>query len=44
MGELRYSVLMKTNPEAAEEMFNELEKEAKERYNRYKLLSENIIF
>ena len=44
MGEVRYSSLAKTNPKEAEEMFVEVEKEAKDRYNRYKTLSENIIF
>ena len=44
MGEVRYSSLAKTNEALADEMFKEVEEEAKERYKRYKSLSENIIF
>ena len=44
MGEVRYSSLLKTNETLAEELFKSAEEEAKERYKRYKTLSENIIF
>ena len=39
-GEVRYSQLMNVFPDIAEEMFDTAEKHAKERYKRYKSLSE----
>ncbi len=41
MGEVRYSSLTKTFPEIAEKLFKEAEEEAKEKYNRYKRMSED---
>jgi pyruvate-ferredoxin/flavodoxin oxidoreductase len=43
MGEVRYSSLAKAFPELAEELFQKTEENAKERYQRYKRLSENSI-
>ncbi|GAA0086670.1 pyruvate:ferredoxin (flavodoxin) oxidoreductase [Clostridium sp. CTA-7] len=43
MGEVRYSSLAKAFPELAEELFQKTEEDAKERYQRYKSLSENSI-
>ncbi|WP_411169606.1 pyruvate:ferredoxin (flavodoxin) oxidoreductase [Clostridium sp. MB05] len=43
MGEVRYSSLAKAFPELAEELFQKTEENAKERYQRYKSLSENSI-
>ncbi len=43
MGEVRYSSLAKAFPETAEELFEKTEENAKERYERYKSLAENII-
>lgn len=43
-GEVRYSQLKNVFPEIAEEMFDLSEKNAKERYERYKKLSENNYF
>ena len=40
MGEVRYAALAKTFPEHAEELFNKLEKDAKERYEGYKKLAD----
>lgn len=40
MGEVRYTSLMKTFPEIAEELFNKAEQDAKERYEKYKKLAE----
>jgi pyruvate-ferredoxin/flavodoxin oxidoreductase len=40
MGEVRYSSLTKSFPEIAEELFNKAEKEAKEKYENYKKMSE----
>jgi pyruvate-ferredoxin/flavodoxin oxidoreductase len=40
MGEVRYSSLTKTFPEMAEELFTKAEKEAKEKYQNYKKMSE----
>jgi len=40
MGEVRYSSLTKTFPEAADELFTKAEKEAKEKYESYKKMSE----
>ncbi|ABR50727.1 pyruvate flavodoxin/ferredoxin oxidoreductase domain protein [Alkaliphilus metalliredigens QYMF] len=40
LGEVRYSSLSKTFPETAEMLFEKSEKEAKERYETYKRLSE----
>ena len=40
MGEVRYSSLTKTFPEVAEELFTRAEKEAKEKYQNYKKMSE----
>src|SRR5450830_129162 len=40
MGEVRYSSLTKTFPEMAEELFTKAEKEAKEKYENYKKMSE----
>ena len=40
MGEVRYSSLTKTFPEAAEELFAKAEKDAKEKYENYKKMSE----
>lgn len=40
MGELRYSSLTMTFPEIAEELFTKAEKEAREKYENYKKLSE----
>ncbi|MEG2457135.1 MAG: pyruvate-flavodoxin oxidoreductase, partial [Clostridia bacterium] len=39
-GEIRYSSLKKQNPEAAEKLFAQNEKEAKERATYYKMLSD----
>ena len=39
-GEVRYSSLLRTFPETAEELFNECEKNAKERYETYRKLAE----
>jgi pyruvate-ferredoxin/flavodoxin oxidoreductase len=39
-GEIRYSSLMNIFPEIAEEMFDQAEKHAKERYETYKRLAE----
>ncbi|MGG7143972.1 pyruvate:ferredoxin (flavodoxin) oxidoreductase [Clostridium nigeriense] len=43
MGEVRYASLAKAFPEIAEELFEKTEENAKERYERYKSLSQNII-
>ena len=43
MGEVRYASLAKAFPEIAEELFEKTEQNAKERYERYKSLSENTI-
>ena len=43
MGEVRYASLAKAFPEMAEELFQKTEEYAKERYERYKSLSENKI-
>ena len=43
MGEIRYSSLAKAFPEEAEDLFSKTEKEAKERYETYKALSEKTI-
>ena len=40
LGEVRYSSLAKAMPEEAEKLFEKTEKEAKERYNKYKKLEE----
>lgn len=40
LGEVRYSSLTKTMPEEAERLFRKTEKEAKERYNKYKKLED----
>jgi pyruvate-ferredoxin/flavodoxin oxidoreductase len=40
MGEVRYTALLKSNPEEASILFKEAEKNAKWRYNTYKRLSE----
>ncbi len=40
MGEVRYTALLKSNPEEASILFTEAEKNAKWRYNTYKRLSE----
>ncbi|MHB1347490.1 MAG: pyruvate:ferredoxin (flavodoxin) oxidoreductase, partial [Candidatus Humimicrobiaceae bacterium] len=40
MGEVRYSSLTKTFPEVADELFTKAEKEAKEKYENYKKMSE----
>ena len=40
-GEIRFSSLMKVFPEVAEKLFDESEKNAKERYEVYKRLSES---
>ena len=40
MGEVRYSSLTKTFPETADELFTKAEKEAKEKYESYKKMSE----
>ncbi len=39
-GEVRYTSLLKTFPEMAEELFEKAEKDAKERYEKYKKLAE----
>ena len=39
-GEVRYTSLVQTFPEVAEELFAKAEKEAKERYEKYKKLAE----
>jgi len=39
MGEVRYSSLTRTFPEAAEDLFEQAEKDAKERYEAYKRLA-----
>ena len=43
MGEVRYSSLAKAFPEIADELFEKTEEDAKERYERYKSLSEKTI-
>lgn len=43
LSELRFSSLMRSNPEAAKELFDEAERVAKWRYDRYVKLSQ-IIF
>ncbi|VYU46409.1 pyruvate:ferredoxin (flavodoxin) oxidoreductase [Clostridium tertium] len=43
MGEVRYSSLAKAFPEIADELFAKTEEDAKERYDRYKSLSQNSI-
>ena len=43
MGEVRYASLAKAFPEMAEELFEKTEQNAKERYERYKSLSQNTI-
>ena len=43
MGEIRYSSLAKAFPEIADELFAKTEEDAKERYDRYKSLSQNSI-
>ena len=40
MGEVRYSSLVRTFPETADELFNECERDAKERYENYRKLAE----
>ena len=40
MSEVRYTSLMKSNPEAAEELFQKAERDAKRRYQVYKQLAE----
>lgn len=42
-GEIRYSSLMTVFPDIAEDMFNQAEQHAKERYEKYRRLSENTI-
>ena len=42
MGEVRYSSLKKTFPEIAEKLFKEAAEEAKEKYNTYKKMADNI--
>jgi len=44
MGEVRYSALTRMFPDKAEALFEQAEKEARERYEIYKKLSENCIF
>ena len=39
--QVRYSSLKRTFPEIAEELYDKAESEAKERYAKYKLMSEN---
>ncbi|MDW8802351.1 pyruvate:ferredoxin (flavodoxin) oxidoreductase [Clostridium sp. A1-XYC3] len=41
LGEVRYSSLQRTFPEAAEELFEVAEKSAKEKYEKYKKLADN---
>lgn len=41
MGEVRYSSLLKTFPDLAEELFNQAEVDAKERYETYKKLAQD---
>ncbi|HIW39456.1 MAG TPA: pyruvate:ferredoxin (flavodoxin) oxidoreductase [Candidatus Eubacterium pullicola] len=41
MGQVRYNSLVKEFPDAAEALFEKLEAEAKERYEKYKKLAEN---
>ncbi len=41
MGEVRYASLTKTFPEIAEELFTRAEKEAGEKYNKYKAMAES---
>lgn len=41
MGEVRYASLTKTFPEIAEELFSRAEKEAREKYNKYKKMAES---
>ncbi|MGG7059396.1 pyruvate:ferredoxin (flavodoxin) oxidoreductase [Clostridium tertium] len=43
MGEVRYASLAKAFPEIADELFEKTEQNAKERYERYKSLSQNTI-
>lgn len=40
MGEVRYSALTKTFPEAADQLFEKAEKDAKEKYETYKKMAE----
>ena len=40
MGEVRYAALAKVFPELAEELFAKTEKDAKERFENYKKLSQ----
>lgn len=43
MSEVRYTALMKTFPEEAEELFAKAEQDAKERYEIYKKMAEGLI-
>ena len=41
MDQVRYSSLMKTSPEVAEELFQKAEDDARERWKQYRLLAES---
>ncbi|MBR6500079.1 MAG: pyruvate:ferredoxin (flavodoxin) oxidoreductase, partial [Firmicutes bacterium] len=41
MDQIRYSSLMRTSPELAEELFQKAEEDARERWNQYRKLAEN---
>ena len=43
MGEVRYSSLKRGFPDIAEQLFDQAEREAKERYETYKALAEMTV-